>query len=315
MLVDEAKIKITAGRGGDGAISFRHEKYVDRGGPDGGDGGDGGDIIFQASNRTNTLTDFERLREYKAGNGQPGSKNRRHGKNGQDLILYVPVGTIIHDLKNNSKVADLKKEGDKVVAVEGGKGGLGNVHFATATHQTPREAKPGEPGCEKDLYLVLKLIADVGLIGLPNAGKSTLISVVSNAKPKIASYPFTTLEPILGVVSYDGKSFVVADIPGLIEKASEGKGLGHKFLRHTERTKVLVHLIDSTSDNLEKDYKIIRNELEKFSPELSRKKEVIVLSKIDLIDKFPKKFKYDFAISSATGKGINQLVAGILKNI
>ena len=315
MLVDEAEIEVFAGRGGDGAVSFRHEKYVERGGPDGGDGGKGGDVIFVASNRPNTLTDFERLREFSAENGKPGERSQKHGKNGQDLTLSVPTGTIIYDAIDQTQLADLKIEGDKITIVRGGRGGLGNVHFATATHQTPRESKPGEKGEEKKLKLILKLIADVGIIGLPNAGKSTLISAMSNAHPKVADYPFTTLGPILGVVKYDDKAFVLADIPGLIENASEGRGLGHKFLRHIERTKILLHLVDATSENPSRDYKTVRDELKKFNPELTQKKEIIVLSKIDIAKELPNDFKYDLAVSAATGKGMQELHRQILKKL
>jgi len=316
MLVDEAKIQIYSGSGGRGAVSFRHEKYVDKGGPDGGDGGDGGDVTFVASNRTDTLYDFDRLKLFKAENGEPGGKNRRHGKNGSDLTLSVPPGTIIYDLEKKEVIADLKKEGDTVLAATGGKGGLGNVHFATATHQTPREASPGEPREHKLLKLDLKLIADVGIIGLPNAGKSTLISALTRATPKVAAYPFTTLEPVLGVVkSKDKKSITLADIPGLIEKASEGKGLGHKFLRHIERTKILLHLIDSQSTDPKKDYKTIREELEKYNADLAKKKEVVVMSKADISNKTKSDFKYDLTISAQTGKGLKELLEELYKNL
>lgn len=315
MLIDEAEIEVIAGRGGDGAISFRHEKYVERGGPDGGDGGKGGDIILIASNRTNTLTDFERLRVFAAENGKPGERSQKHGKNGQNLILSVPPGTIIYNQSDNSQLADLKTEDDKITVVHGGRGGLGNVHFASATHQTPRESKPGEKGEEKKLKLILKLIADVGIIGLPNAGKSTLISAMSNAHPKVADYPFTTLGPILGVVKFDDKTFILADIPGLIENASEGRGLGHKFLRHVERTKILLHLIDASSENPANDYKTVRDELKKFNPELVQKKEIIVLSKADIVKKLPNSFKYDLAVSAVTGKGMRELYRQILKKL
>jgi len=307
MFIDEAIIDIEAGKGGNGAVSFRHEKYVAKGGPDGGDGGDGGDIVFTASNSIYALANYARLKQYKAENGFAGSRAKRHGKNGQDLILSVPPGTIFSDLNTNTIVADLKKEGESFVAVMGGKGGLGNVHFATSTNQTPHEFKPGEDGQKTKLKLELKLIADVGIIGLPNAGKSTLISAISNSKPKVADYPFTTLEPVLGSVKFDDKNIIFADIPGLIEGAHSGKGLGHKFLRHIERTKILLHLIDATSDNLERDYKTIRKELDKFSPKLSLKKEIVVLSKMDLAGKI-KPFKHDLEISAATGKGIKELL-------
>lgn len=305
MLVDEATIHIKAGKGGDGAVSFRREKYVPRGGPDGGDGGKGGDIIFVCTNSVDTLFDYSRLKDYKAENGYRGAKTRKHGKDGADLTLRVPPGTIFYD--GDKKIADLKKEGEDFIVANGGKGGLGNDHFKTPTNQTPREFTAGKQGDEKDLKLVLKLIADIGIIGLPNAGKSTLISSISHAKPKVADYPFTTIEPVLGVASYDKKQMVLADIPGLIEGASEGRGLGHKFLRHIERTRLLLHLIDATSENPQKDYRTIRAELEKFSPELSLKPEIVIFSKIDLVNKLPD-FKYDLAISAATGKGIKELL-------
>jgi len=305
MLVDEATIHIKAGKGGDGAVSFRREKYVPRGGPDGGDGGNGGDIIFVCTNSVDTLFDYSRLKDYKAENGYRGAKTRKHGKDGADLTLRVPPGTIFYD--GDKKIADLKKEGEDFIAANGGKGGLGNDHFKTPTNQTPRKFTAGKQGDEKNLKLVLKLIADIGIIGLPNAGKSTLISSISHAKPKVADYPFTTIEPVLGVANYDKKQMVLADIPGLIEGASEGRGLGHKFLRHIERTKLLLHLIDATSENPQKDYRAIRAELEKFSRELSLKPEIVVFSKIDLVDKLPD-LKYDLAISAATGKGIKELL-------
>lgn len=313
MLIDEAIIKVKAGRGGDGAVSFRREKYVDRGGPDGGDGGDGGSVMLECSNHVHTLSDFARLKSFKAEDGHPGEKMRRHGKNGKDLILKVPPGTLISE--NNHIVVDLKDLGEKFVIAKGGRGGLGNVHFATSTNQTPKQFKPGTPGKEREIKAVLKLIADVGLIGLPNSGKSTLISVISNATPKIAGYPFTTLEPCLGVATYHNKKLIVCDIPGLIEGAAEGRGLGHKFLRHVERTKILVHLIDVTSLNLKKDYLMIRAELEKYSGTLAKKKEIVVLTKIDLVKKPPEDFKYDLAISAVSHKGIEELLSTISKKL
>lgn len=314
-MIDEAVIHIKAGRGGDGAVTFRHEKYVDKGGPDGGDGGDGGNIIFICRTNEDTLTRYKREKEFSAENGAPGTKNNRHGKNGEDLVLAVALGTIITDTDSNKILADLTQDGQKITIAKGGVGGLGNVHFATATHRVPREMKPGEPGEELNLKLELKLIADVGLVGLPNAGKSTLISVISNAKPKIADYPFTTLEPNLGVVNYGSKNFIVCDVPGLIKGASGGKGLGDRFLRHIERTKIIVHLVDATSDNLKSDYKTIRKELENFSPNLANKKEIVVLSKVDLIDKLPKNFKYDLVISAVTHKNIDKLLQEIVNSL
>ncbi|MCX6809646.1 MAG: GTPase ObgE [Candidatus Berkelbacteria bacterium] len=315
MLVDEAKIHARAGKGGDGAATFRREKYIDKGGPDGGDGGQGGDIIIKSSNNVNTLFDFYRLKDFSSEDGMPGSKNKKHGRNANDLILNVPVGTIILDLDKNEQVADLNKENMAIIIAKGGKGGLGNVHFKSSTHQTPREFKPGAKGEEKNLKLDLKIVADIGLIGLPNAGKSTLLSVISNAKPKIADYPFTTLEPVLGVVKFKDKSFIACDIPGLIRDASVGRGLGFKFLRHILRTRVLVHLVDATSNSPESDYKNIRAELKKYDPDLEKKKEIVVLTKTDLVQKIPDNFKYDISISAATGKNINELLKIILNSL
>lgn len=313
MLVDEATITVKAGRGGDGAVSFRREKYVDKGGPDGGDGGDGGSVILECSDQVHTLSDFARLKDFRAEDGRPGEKMRRHGKDGKDLALKVPPGTIVNN--NNQIIADFQNLGEKFLIVKGGKGGLGNVHFANATNQTPRQSRPGASGEEKTIKLALKLIADVGLIGLPNSGKSTLIAVISNARPKIADYPFTTLEPCLGVATHHDKKLIVCDIPGLIEGAAEGRGLGHRFLRHIERTKILVHLLDATSPNLNNNYKTIRAELAKYNTELTRKKEIIVLTKIDLVKKLPEDFKYDLAISAATHKGIQELLKKISKEL
>lgn len=315
MLIDEVKINVKAGRGGNGAVSFRHEKYVNKGGPDGGDGGDGGNIIIKSQGNADSLNEYKHQKNYSAENGQAGARNKRHGKNGQDLTLIVPPGTIVSDLATNRVLVDLGKGEKEFVVAKGGKGGLGNVHFATSTHQTPREFKPGEAGEELDLKLEMKMIADVGLIGLPNAGKSTLISTISNARPKIADYPFTTLEPVLGVTNYSNKSFVVCDIPGLVEGAAGGKGLGDKFLKHIERTKVLLHLIDSTSTNPERDYQTVRKELTEYSESLSNKKELIILTKIDACQKMPTGFKYDLAISSSAHKNIDKLLELIAKQI
>lgn len=313
MLIDQVEINVKSGNGGDGVVSFRHEKYIEKGGPDGGDGGDGGDIIIFSAPNVDSLRSFNHQKDYKAQSGDAGGKNKRHGKNGEDMTLSVPPGTVVTDKNTGEMLCDLKKAGEKFVVAKGGKGGLGNVHFATSTHQTPREFKAGEKGQQKDLVLEMKMIADVGLVGLPNAGKSTLISAISNARPKIADYPFTTVEPNLGVVSYDDKSFIVCDIPGLIAGASSGRGLGHKFLKHIERTRILVHLIDATSENIEEDYRTIRKELESFSKKLLNKKEIIVLTKIDIAQKMPEDFKYDLAISSASGKNIDSLIKAILK--
>ena len=280
-MIDTAKITIEAGRGGDGASTFRREKYVPKGGPDGGDGGNGGNIYFVATREKNTLHDYARQRQFKAQNGEHGKPKKMHGKTGADLELLIPIGTIIKE--GSITVVDMSRDGQKFLIARGGRGGWGNVYFATATHQTPHEYKAGTPGEHKKLDLELKLLADVGIIGLPNAGKSTLLSIISAAKPKIADYPFTTLDPMLGVVNYKGKHFVVADIPGLIEGASIGKGLGDRFLRHIERTKILVHLIAADSADPADDYRVVRNELEQFNPLLLKKKEIIAVSKIDLI--------------------------------
>lgn len=312
MLVDEVIINVKAGRGGDGAASFRHEKYVDKGGPDGGDGGNGGNIIIECKDNVDSLNPYKHQKNYDAENGGAGSRSKRHGKNGGDLILTVPPGTIVSNNKTDEIIVDFKKNGQQFTVAKGGKGGLGNVHFATPTHRVPREFKPGEFGEEFELKLEMKMIADVGLIGLPNAGKSTLISAISNAKPKVADYPFTTIEPILGVVNYDDKSFVVCDVPGLIEGAASGRGLGDKFLKHIERTKILVHLIDSTSVDPGKDYKSIREELGKYDKSLLDKKEIIVLTKTDLNPNFDKKIKYDLAISAASRNNLDKLIQLII---
>jgi len=282
IMTDEAIIRIWAGKGGDGAVSFRHEKYAPKGGPDGGDGGTGGDVFFICDNNTHTLLDFARKKEWQAEDGQNGKKKRQHGRDGKDLFLRVPPGTVLK--LDNRIIHDFTKIDEKILIARGGRGGWGNVHFATATRQAPFFAKKGEQGEGKTLKLELKLIADVGLIGLPNSGKSTLLARISNARPKIADYPFTTLEPNLGVVRHHDKQFVVADIPGLIEGASRGKGLGVKFLRHTERTTALVHLIDINSEHIVQDYQTIRQELGEWSKELLQKKEIVVLSKADTMD-------------------------------
>ncbi len=317
MLTDEVVIKIKAGKGGDGCVSFRREKYIPKGGPDGGDGGDGGSIIFQSDNNTNTLTFYNTRKSFKAQSGHAGMGKKMHGKNGQDLVLKLPPGTKIYQIigEKQSEIADLIKTNQEFLAARGGRGGWGNVHFSTATHQTPYEFNPGTLGEEKTLKLELQLIADVGLIGLPNAGKSTLLSRISSAKPKIANYPFTTLEPNLGVVRVDDEfSFTAADIPGLIEGASQGKGLGDKFLRHIKRTKVLVHLIDANSTSIESDYASIRKELEKFDPQLLKKPEIVVINKIDTTDQKTLKLSAKIKklnpvfISAVSGKGIKELL-------
>ncbi len=287
MFVDIANIHIKAGDGGNGKVSFRREKYVAAGGPDGGDGGKGGNIVFIADSNLSTLADFRYKRKYFAENGQPGGASRCNGKSAPDLVLRVPKGTLIKDATTGRIIADISED-EPVVIAKGGKGGWGNMHFGTPTRQIPKFAKPGVPGEELDITLELKLLADVGLIGFPNVGKSTFISVVSEAKPKIANYHFTTLTPTLGVVRIDeGKSFVMADIPGIIEGASDGLGLGHEFLRHVERCRLLVHVIDAAGsegrDPID-DFEKINNELKSFRPELAERKQIVVANKCDLTD-------------------------------
>jgi GTP-binding protein len=319
--VDYVKIHVKAGDGGRGCVSFRREKYVPRGGPNGGDGGRGGHIILEATNKLNTLLDQKYKREYKADRGQHGKGKKMHGKNGEDLIISVPLGTAIKDADTEEVVADLDSERDSYIAVRGGRGGLGNAHFATPVRKAPRYAQPGESGEERWLILELKLLADVGLIGLPNAGKSTLISVISSARPKIAGYPFTTLVPNLGVVKLENfRSFVVADIPGLIEGAHKGAGLGFQFLRHVERTSVLLHLID-ISDMAEGDavdnYEKINRELRLYNASLLDKHQAVVATKLDIADKkkldrlkrYCKTNGIDFFVVSAVmGEGIKTLL-------
>lgn len=282
--IDKVKITVRAGKGGDGKLSFRREKFISKGGPDGGDGGDGGDVILEASTNQNTLSKFRFIKELKANDGHPGDRTRKHGKRGDDLIVKIPVGTVVTD-QDGIVLADLTSDGQKKIIAKGGKGGFGNAHFMSSTRQAPNFAEKGEGGEVLNLDFELKLIADVGLVGLPNAGKSTLLSVMSNARPEIADYPFTTLVPNLGVVAIDkDRSIVLADIPGLIEGASEGKGLGHQFLKHVERTKVILHLIDIYNNEVAKTYSIIREELKAYSTKLSKAKEIVVLNKIEGLD-------------------------------
>ena len=289
MFVDYTKIKVKAGNGGNGAMTFHREKYIDSGGPDGGDGGNGGSIIFRVHSGMNTLLNFNYNKKIEAKNGENGAKKNCTGRSAEDVYVDVPKGTVVRDIATGKIIADLKQDGEEKVIAKGGKGGKGNQHFANSVRQTPRFAEQGEPGEEKDLELELKLIADVGLVGFPNVGKSTLISVVSSAKPKIANYHFTTLEPSLGVVkAKDGSTFVMADIPGIIEGASEGVGLGIKFLRHVERNKILLHVIDvSGSEDRDPidDYYTINVELRKFSEKLAEKKQIIVANKSDVLSK------------------------------
>ncbi len=329
MFADRAKIVIRSGDGGNGHVSFRREKYVPNGGPDGGDGGKGGDVIFQVDEGLNTLYDFRHKRKFSAQNGQEGGKRRCHGKNGEDIVLKVPEGTVIKDAQSQKVIADMSGENRRRVVLRGGRGGLGNMNFATSTMQAPKYAKPGVPGIEIEVLLELKLIADVGLIGFPSVGKSTFLSMVSNAKPKIAPYHFTTLRPNLGVVeAYGCSGFVIADIPGLIEGAAEGAGLGHEFLRHIERTKLFIHLVDASQsegrDAVGDVYKI-NNELRKHLDELASRPQVIAANKIDLIyereeegnplqrlrDEFEPQGVSVFPISAATGEGLRELIFAV----
>lgn len=324
MFVDTAKVLIQAGKGGDGAVSFRHEIYVDKGGPDGGDGGRGGDVIFRATKDLNTLVDFRYKPELKAKPGANGAKRDRRGKSGEPLIVKVPMGTIV---KYDGKVlADLTEDGQEEIVAHGGDGGFGNAHFKSSVRQTPRIAELGEAGETFEAELELKLLADVGLVGFPNAGKSTFLSVVSNARPEIADYAFTTLTPNLGVADIDDSSLLIADIPGLIEGASEGKGLGDAFLRHVERTSVLLHLIDAYSNDIASDYKTIRNELKEYSKELTKRPEVIALTKTegldaDIIDMQVKELKkvvkksQIFSISSTAHVGLKEVLRALVAKV
>ncbi|MDD2971961.1 MAG: GTPase ObgE [Lachnospiraceae bacterium] len=324
MFADRANIYVRSGKGGDGHVSFRREKYVPNGGPDGGDGGRGGDVIFVVDEGLNTLSDFRHVRKYKAQDGEPGSKKNCRGKDGEDIILKVPEGTVIKEEESGKVIADMSGENKRYVLLIGGRGGKGNQHYATPTMQAPKYAQPGQPARELNLLLELKVIADVGLVGFPNVGKSTLLSRVTNATPKIANYHFTTLNPNLGVVDLEGgKGFVIADIPGLIEGASEGIGLGHEFLRHIERTKVIIHIVDAAStegrDPIEDIY-AINKELEAYNVDISKKPQVIAANKIDAIyegdedpvakiraEFQPKGIKV-FAISAVSGKGLKELL-------
>ncbi len=319
MFIDYTEISVKAGDGGNGAVTFRREKYVPKGGPSGGNGGKGGDIIFEAHHNLSTLLDFRYKKIYSAGNGAAGASGKKDGKNGEDIVIKIPIGTVIKDASTQEVIFDLTEDGERKIIAKGGRGGKGNSNFATSTNQAPRYAEDGKVGEEKKLILELKLIADVGLVGFPNAGKSTFISTISAARPKIADYPFTTLEPNLGIVQYkDYNSFTVADIPGIIEGAHQGKGLGYKFLRHIERTGILVFLIDITSENYQKEYDILLNELITYSPKLAKKKKLVALSKADLIEESElkklvrKKIKKAdsplLIFSSATGYGVQELL-------
>ncbi|MBL8027046.1 MAG: GTPase ObgE [Fibrobacteres bacterium] len=311
-MIDRARIRIVSGNGGAGSVSFRREKYVDKGGPDGGDGGKGGHVIFIGNKNINTLNDLRWRKTFEAENGEHGHGAKCHGKDGKDLVIQVPLGTLIYD-ENDKQLFDINTDGQREIVAKGGRGGLGNQHFATATRQTPRYAQPGEPGVDMEIKLELKIIADVGLVGEPNAGKSTLLSRVSNAKPKIADYPFTTLTPNLGLVRIDDTfSFVMADIPGLIEGAHEGKGLGHEFLRHVERTRLLLYVIDQSGDNdTAATFKALKKELEAHKKGLSEKPTLVVLNKEDMAEKKPTlkstKKRTVMSISALTGTGLKEL--------
>ena len=323
--LDQAKIFITAGKGGSGSAGFRREKFIEYGGPDGGDGGDGGSVILIAEENLNTLIDFRFKQHFKAERGQDGMGKKKTGKSGKDLILKVPIGTQIFEEDNNTLIEDLKNPGQKIVIAKGGKKGLGNVRFKSSTNRAPRKKTEGTDGESLWIWLQLKVIADVGIIGMPNAGKSSLLSALTKARPKIANYPFTTLNPNLGVASYLDKEITLADIPGLIEGAHKGMGLGGKFLRHIERCKNLIHLIDINSENVLEDYLNVRNELSKYSKSLMKKKEIIIFNKIDIvqtdeikkkIDHFKKKVKKKFyKISVIQKKGLNNIKEILVNNV
>ncbi|MEZ3479726.1 MAG: GTPase ObgE [Lachnospiraceae bacterium] len=325
MFADRAKIYIRSGKGGDGHVSFRREKYVPNGGPDGGDGGNGGSVIFEVDEGLNTLTDFRHIRKYCAQDGEQGGKRNCRGKNGADIIVKVPEGTVIKELESGKIIADMSGENRRQTILSGGKGGNGNQHYATSTMQAPKYAQPGQPSKELNLFLELKVIADVGLVGFPNVGKSTLLSRVTNARPKIANYHFTTLNPNLGVVDLEGgRGFVIADIPGLIEGASEGVGLGHEFLRHIERTKILIHLVDAASTEGRDpvaDIYAINKELEAYNAEIAQRPQVIAANKIDAVytengedpierikNEFEPKGTKVFPISAVSGQGLQELL-------
>ena len=323
--LDQAKIYIKAGDGGSGSASFRREKFIEFGGPDGGDGGHGGSIVFTADNNLNTLIDFRYQQHFKADKGENGKGKKKTGKSGKDLILKVPVGTQIFEEDNNTLIEDLVKPEQKIIIANGGKCGLGNVRFKSSTNRTPRKKTDGDKGESFWIWLQLKVIADIGIVGMPNSGKSSLLSVLTNAKPKIANYPFTTINPNLGVANYNNKEITLADIPGLIEGAHEGIGLGDKFLRHIERCKNILHLIDITDDNLLENYSKVRKELVKYSKKLTKKREIIVFNKIDMIsdqeinkkiDIFAKKIKKKiYPISALKHKGLTTIKRELIKYV
>ncbi len=300
--LDLARVYLKSGAGGNGCVSFRREAHTEYGGPDGGNGGTGGSVYAEAIDNLNTLIDFRYQQHFFAQNGRPGMGKQRSGKDGEDVILMVPVGTEILEEDQETVIADLTEKGQRVLLCQGGNGGFGNLHFKSSTNQAPRKANPGQPIVEREIWLRLKLIADVGLLGLPNAGKSTFLAATSNARPKIADYPFTTLHPNLGVVGVDGKEFVIADIPGLIAGASEGVGLGHQFLGHVERCAVLLHLVDGTADDVVTDYQTIITELEKYGGDLANRPRVTVLNKIDAMDEVEQAQKINELEKASGGK-------------
>jgi GTP-binding protein len=320
--LDEARITVKSGDGGRGCVSFRREKFIPKGGPDGGDGGDGGNVVIRATTRLNSLIDFRLRKRFRAENGRPGRGRNQTGKNGEHVTIEVPLGTLVYDSNTQEVLADLIYDGQEAVILEGGKGGKGNQHFATSTNRAPRKAQPGIPGQQKNLYLSLKYLADIGLIGLPNAGKSTLLSRLTDARPRIADYPFTTLVPNLGVLTLkDGKTLTLADIPGLIEGASEGRGLGHDFLKHVERTRLYLHILDMTytpAKDILEDFYAVMQELENYNPALAQKEQIVLLNKMDLYSsecRDKEKVKgllHDlglelFFISALTGEGLGAL--------
>jgi len=328
--IDESRIEVIAGNGGNGSASFRREKYIEKGGPDGGDGGCGGSIYALADRNINTLVDYRFARVHRARNGEPGRGADCYGKGADDIVLRMPVGTVITDLHTGERIADLDHDGQKMLLARGGKGGLGNLHFKSSTNRAPRQCTPGETGERRELQLELKVLADVGLLGMPNAGKSTFIRAVSAARPKVADYPFTTLHPNLGVVRVSAeKSFVIADIPGLIEGAAEGAGLGHQFLRHLMRTRLLLHLVDMAPmhEGVDpvREARAILNELEKYDPELYNKPRWLVLNKMDLVQGKDEKvaaflrefddYERYFVISAINGEGCNELVYAIMEHL
>ena len=322
VFIDYVEIEVEAGDGGNGVVSFRREKYVPKGGPDGGDGGKGGDVIAYADPQLTTLLDYRYKKRYKADNGSAGEGSLKTGKSGEDVVLRLPIGTVIKDAASDEPIIDLDKPEMYVVIARGGKGGLGNTHFKSSTNQAPRIAKPGFPGEKKSISLELKLIADVGLVGLPNAGKSTILATLSAARPKIADYPFTTLQPYLGIVKFrEFKSCVMADIPGLIEGASQGKGLGHQFLRHIQRTRLLVYVIDVNEPDIKKVLRTLQKELKEFDPYLLNKPSLAAITKIDTksesdLEKLSKKLPPDYIyISAVAGRGLNKFLQELEKQL